>query len=132
MKKSIFSSLIGKLQDCRGYQLGANQNRRPTDVQLIANAPVPLTNIPTTITSFFNASQASTESSAQPPVSLEIEGEVYHLEADEYIEEITQIEEGIVIKSVKATELNGSTIAYSEVRHVDQQIIVDPKLTARL
>lgn len=88
---------------------------RPTDVQLIASAPVPLTNIPTIITSFFNASQASTESSAQPPVSLEIEGEVYHLEADEYIEEITQIEEGIVIKSVKATELNGRTIAYSEI-----------------
>lgn len=57
---------------------------------------------------------------------------MYHLEADEYIEEITQIEEGIVIKSVKTTELNGRTIAYSEVGHVDQQIIIDPKLTARL
>ncbi|OWZ56841.1 hypothetical protein C368_01553 [Cryptococcus neoformans 125.91] len=89
---------------------------RPTDVQLIANAPVPFASIPTAIISFFNTSQASTESSSpQPPISLEIDGVVYHLEGDEYIEEVTQIEEGIVIRSVKATELNGRTIAYSEI-----------------
>lgn len=57
---------------------------------------------------------------------------MYHLEGDEYIEEVTQIEEGVVIRSVKATELNGRTIAYSEVRHFDPQIIVNPKLTTTL
>lgn len=89
---------------------------RPTDVQLIASAPLPFTDIPIAISSFFNISQASTESSSpQPPISLEIDGVVYYLEADEYIEEVTQIEEGVVIRSVKATELNGRTIAYSEI-----------------